>query len=103
MCLLTFTVKGVLASARLLSSDVLGRVCVLEQSYAAYCVATGQVPQATLRARSPSATPTVLCERRAQTIAAALCCIALWQIRLGLRWLKGLHVGASNRLLGIAV
>ena len=42
MCLLTFTVKAVLASARLLLSDVLGRVCVLEQSYAANCLATGQ-------------------------------------------------------------
>ena len=68
MCLLTFTMKGVLTSARLLSSNVLGRVCVLEQSYAAYCLATGQVPQATLRA-----TPSVLCKRRAQTTLQLHC------------------------------
>ena len=73
MCLLTFTVKGVLASARLLSSDVLGKVCVLEQSYAAYYLATGQVPQATLRARSPSATPSVLCKRHARTTLQLHC------------------------------
>ena len=101
MCLLTFTVKGVLASGRLLSSDVLGRVCVLGQSYAAYCLAT--VPNTA----SHTACKVALCNpecvvrtARANDLAAALCCIALWQMRLGLRRLEGLPAGAST-VLGV--